>query len=256
MAKVPLDSSHADFPTVQPIVDAILEAAGGLDEFEVNVPIMLRTAIDEVIDTPRTGRFLLEQTEKTEKTYLGTKVEIVIRSFLKFDKGSVLDLNVKGVEVDIKNTMGSNWSIPRENVGRPALLIRSSERKSLCDVGVAVLHHHYLNPGANQDAKRGISAAGMANIWWILRQHPYPVNFWQLLTDTQRMALVNAGGGSARIAALFEMVQGRSISRGQVQGLAQQRDYMKRIRRNGGARDILAPKGIAILSGTYDREPI
>jgi len=28
---------------------------------------------------------------------------------------------------------------------------------------------------------------------------------------------------------------------------------MKRIRRNGGARDVLAPKGIALLSGAYDQ---
>lgn len=256
MAWVPLDSSHPDFAAVQPIVKAILEAAGGRDEFEINIPLILRTAIDEVIDTPRTGRFLLEQTEKTEKTYLGTKVEILVRAFLKFKKGSILDMNVKGAEVDIKNTMGSNWSIPKENVGRPALLIRSSELKSLCDVGVAVLHDAYLNPGQNQDAKRGLSAAAAANVWWMLSRHPYPVNFWQLLTDTQRKALINAGGGSARIAALFEMVQKRPISRIQVQGLAQQLDYMKRVRRNGGARDILAPKGIAILSGIYDQDPI
>ncbi|WP_295808509.1 NaeI family type II restriction endonuclease [uncultured Nitratireductor sp.] len=256
MATLPLDSTHPDYASVHPIVKAIYEAAGGRDEFEVNIPIILRTAIDEVIDTPRTGRFLLEQTEKTEKTYLGTKVEILVRAFLKFSKGSVLDMNVKGAEVDIKNTMGTNWSIPRENVGRPALLIRSSEAKSLCDIGVAVLHDGYLNPGQNQDAKRGVSAAGAANIWWMLRQHPYPVNFWQLLSDSQRKALINAGGGSARIAALFEMVQGRPISRVQIQGLARQLDYMKRIRRNGGARDILAPKGIAIFSGVYDQEPI
>lgn len=256
MAWVPLDSSHPDFAAVQPIVKAILEAAGGRDEFEINIPLILRTAIDEVIDTPRTGRFLLEQTEKTEKTYLGTKVEILVRAFLKFKKGSILDMNVKGAEVDIKNTMGSNWSIPKENVGRPALLIRSSELKSLCDVGVAVLHDAYLNPGQNQDAKRGLSAAAAANVWWMLSRHPYPVNFWQLLTDAQRKALINAGGGSARIAALFEMVQKRPISRIQVQGLAQQLDYMKRVRRNGGARDILAPKGIAILSGIYDQDPI
>lgn len=256
MAYAPLDSSHPDFPVLQPIVDSVFAAANGREEFEIAVPVILRTAIDEVIDTPRTGRFLLEETEKTEKTYLGTKVEILIRSHLKFAKGTILDMNVFGTEVDIKNTMASNWSIPRENVGRPALLIRSSERKALCDVGIALLHDAYLNPGANQDSKRGVSAAGQSNIWWLLRHHPYPVNFWQLLTSSERQSLVDAGGGTARIAALFEMVQNRPISRGQVQGLARQHDYMKRVRRNGGARDILAPKGIAILSGTYDKQAI
>jgi hypothetical protein len=82
------------------------------------------------------------------------------------------------------------------------------------------------------------------------------VNFWQLLTAAQRQTLITAGGGTSRIAALFELVQRRPISRMQVQALGQQHDYMKRIRRNGGARDILAPKGIALLSGAYDQSII
>jgi hypothetical protein len=41
-----------------------------------------------------------------------------------------------------------------------------------------------------------------------------------------------------------------------VQAVAQQKDYMKRLRKNGGARDILAREGIAILSGTFDADLI
>lgn len=256
MPSRPLDSAHPDFASVAPIAAAILAAAGGPIEFETRVPLLLRTAVDEVIDAPRTKRFLLSETEKTEKTYLGTKVEILIRAFLGFPKGSILDMNIKGAEVDIKNTMQSNWSIPKENVGRPALLIRSSELHALCDVGIGILHDGYLRQGENRDTKRGLAASHFSDIWWLLWQHPYPVNFWQLLTATQRQALISAGGGTSRIAALFELVQRRPISRMQVQALAQQHDYMKRIRRNGGARDILAPKGIALLSGAYDQSII
>lgn len=253
MAHIPLDSSHPDFPSVSPIVDAIIEASGGLGEFEVEVPLILRTAIDEVVDAPRTKRFLLSETEKTEKTYLGTKVEILIRSFLGFSKGSVLDMSIKGTEVDIKNTMYTNWSIPKENVGRPAMLIRSNEAKARCDVGIAIIHDGYLRPAANRDSKRGIAAAGFKNIWWLLQDHPYPVNFWQLMKAEERQALMGAGGGTRRLAALFEKVQKTPISRVQVEALGQQHDYMRRIRRGGGARDILAPKGIALLSGQYDQ---
>lgn len=256
MPSRPLDSAHPDFPSVAPIAAAILGAAGGAIEFETKVPLLLRTAVDEVIDAPRTKRFLLSETEKTEKTYLGTKVEILIRAFLGFPKGAILDMNIKGAEVDIKNTMQSNWSIPKENVGRPALLIRSSELHALCDVGIGILHDGYLRQGENRDTKRGLAASHFSDIWWLLWQHPYPVNFWQVLTAPQRQALINAGGGTSRIAALFELVQRRPISRMQVQALAQQHDYMKRIRRNGGARDILAPKSIALLSGAYDQSII
>lgn len=256
MTGLPLDSLHPDHAVISPVVAGILAAAGGWSTFAVQVPLILRTAIDEVVDAPRTGRFLLEETEKTEKTYLGTKVEILIRAYLGFPKGAVLDMDIHGTEVDIKNTMASNWSIPKENVGRLAMLIRLSERFAACDVGVAQLRDSYLNPGSNQDLKRGVSVAGQANVWWLLRKHPYPVNFWQLLSASQRQALLRAGSGTARIAALFELVQRRPISRTQVQALARQHDYMKRLRRNGGARDILAPKGIALLSGAYDQVAI
>jgi uncharacterized metal-binding protein len=44
------------------------------------------------------------------------------------------------------------------------------------------------------------------------------------------------------------------ISRVQVEAVAAQDDFMKRIRKNGGARDILSPKGIAILYSESDRD--
>jgi Restriction endonuclease NaeI len=37
-----------------------------------------------------------------------------------------------------------------------------------------------------------------------------------------------------------------------VQAVTQQKDYMKQLRKNGGARDALAGEGIVILSGSYD----
>ena len=72
----------------------------------------------------------------------------------------------------------------------------------------------------------------------------------------QRQAIMDAGGGTLRLAALFRATQKRPISRLLVQAVAQQDDYMKRIRRNGGARDILAAEGIAILWGQADRSLI
>jgi len=47
-------------------------------------------------------------------------------------------------------------------------------------------------------------------------------------------------------------VQERPISRSHVLAIAPQKDAMKRLRKNGGARDSLASDGIAILSGQYD----
>lgn len=256
MTTIRLPSEHADFRILSHIASAIVGQAGGEAEFNRSVPPLFRQAIDEVIDAPRTNRFTLDETEKTEKTYLGTKIEILLRNHLQLEKGRILDLSVNGVEVDIKNTMGYNWTIPLESHGHPALLIRVNERKAICDVGLFVVNANYLNPGANRDSKRTISALGATNIWWLLNKHPYPPNFWEVLPVEERLAIVAAGGGTLRIAALFERVQRQPISRLQVQALAKQHDYMKRIRRNGGARDILAPKGIALLWGQGDRDLI
>jgi hypothetical protein len=58
--------------------------------------------------------------------------------------------------------------------------------------------------------------------------------------------------GSTRLATLFADRQGIAISRWEVQKVANQLDYMKRLRRNGGARDILDARGIALLWGGGD----
>ena len=256
MSALPLDPNHDDYKTVRPLVDGVLAAGGGLERIANDLPDLFRTAIDEVIDAPRTNRFTLRVTEKTEKTYLGTKVEILIRNYLGFPKGTKLDLNINGVECDIKNTMQHNWSIPKENVGRPAMLIRLNEQTALCDVGIAILRDEYLNPGKNQDGKRGVNSKRFNDIWWLLKEHRYPANFWEVLPVETREQIMAAGKGTARVAKLFDLIRDKPISRTQVEAIAQQKDPMRRVRKSGGARDSLAPQGIAILSGRQHGELI
>ncbi|KGF67685.1 hypothetical protein LL06_20900 [Hoeflea sp. BAL378] len=256
MSYAPLDSSHQDYALLFAIEQALLTAAGGLDAFTEMVAILFRQAFDEVIDAPRTNRFTLAEIEKTEKTYIGTKVEILLRNFLKLPKGKVLDLFVNDTEVDIKMTTARDWMIPKESIGRPAILMRASERNALCDVGLVVCRLEYLRGSQNQDKKGQIAAAHYTNIWWLLKQQRYPKNFWEVLPLAERKAIMEAGTGKWRLAALFERIQGQPISRSQVQAIGQQHDYMKRLRKNGGARDILGPKQIAILWGTKDRDLI
>jgi len=64
---------------------------------------------------------------------------------------------------------------------------------------------------------------------------------------------MNSGKGTKKLAALFENCIGTPVSRVLVAAVAAQDDYMKRLRRNGGARDILAAKGIAVLYSETDR---
>lgn len=257
MHAAPLLPTHPDYQEVSFLVDGLLTAAGGLERFASDVPELFRTAIDEVIDAPRTNRFTLAEIEQTEKTYLGTKVEILLRSYLKLPKGKEkLDLCINGVDCDIKNTMRDNWSIPKENVNLPAVLLRQNDTKARCDIGVGIMRDHYLRDVPNDDSKRGLKAAHFADIWWILKDHQYPVNFWEVLPTDTKKAILGAGKATARITKLFDLLRKTPISRTQIQAIGQELDYMNRIRRNGGARDHLAPRGIAILWGKGDRKLI
>lgn len=229
----------------------LLRRAGGAAAFQREVPLLLRRAIDEVIDAPRTARFTIDQIEKTEKTYIGTKVEILFRNFLGIPKG-LLDLEIDGTDVDIKNTVTGNWMIPRESFGKPCVLISANEKTGMCRVGLIVTHEEYLTSGANRDQKKSISAAGMKHARWLI-SGPYPRNFWEGVPRAAIQQIMAGRGGSERLYTLFKLLQRTAISRQIVEAVAQQKDYMKRLRKNGGARDRLAAEGIAVLSGTYDK---
>lgn len=251
----PLPKNHLDFEDLSQLELNLLEAAGGNILFEEKLRSFFRSAIDEVIDTARTGRFFLHQLEKTEKTYLGTKFEILLRDWLQLPRGIVLDLLIGGKEVDVKSTTGgrSGWMIPPEAIGQLCVLLRVNEVDSTCAVGLVRARPAYLRSGKNRDAKTSFSAAGTVNIWWLVVDFPYTANFWTLIDDDLRKQIMKPRGGTSRLAVLFENCLETPVSRVLIAAVARQDDPMKRIRRDGGARDVLAPKGIAILYSEKDR---
>lgn len=249
-------SDDADRALIQRLKRAIFKSARGVGNFDRQIPLLLRKAIDEVIDSPRTGRFTVDELEKTEKTYLGTKVEILLRNWLRFPKGEVLDLLIDGIEVDVKNTMGDNWMIPIEAVGLPCLLVKTDEKLARFSIGLIVARPAYLRPGVNRDGKKGISSAGQQNIHWLLCDAQYPQNIWNNFSLEVRSQIMKPRSGTKRVDSLFRYVQEKPISRSHVLAVAPQKDAMKRLRKNGGARDSLAKDGIALLSGNYDKDLI
>jgi len=245
-----------DAALVARLESAILHVVGGPEAFATKFGRMIRNVLDAVIDTPHSNRFTLKEIEKTEKTYIGTKVEIRLRHLLEAVRGQRLDLLIDGVEVDVKNTIGTQWSIPPEAVGHPCILIRLNEPLAICSFGLLVIRDHLLNQGRNRDNKGGISLEGLAQTRWILRNAPYPPNFWERLDTETQAAVRRPRAGTARLAALFRLVQRTPIPRSVIESLAQQRDPLKRLRKNGGARDSLDRDGIILLWGRNDRELI
>ena len=244
---------HQDYRLLTAIADEITKRAGGPVTLAVNFSAMLRECIDDVIMTPKTGRRSYDELEKTEKTYIGTRVEIELRAMLRLPKGK-LDTLILDQDVDIKNTMGNNWMIPNEAFGHPCILIAADEERAKCYLGLFVARPEYLTSGQNRDAKKSVSAAGFANILWLLQDCPYPPNFWRTVKPGIVDIIFSETSGNRRMAALFREIQREPITRDVVEAVAQQQDFMRRIRADNGngTRDILAREGILLLSGHYD----
>ena len=89
--------------------------------------IAIRRSLDEVLDGQRTGRYRLDQLSKVEKTYIGTKVEILVQAEFGLQRGQQMDYSVAGQEVDAKwSKRYGGWMIPTEGVGhlcRQALVV-------------------------------------------------------------------------------------------------------------------------------------
>jgi Restriction endonuclease NaeI len=212
----------------------------------------LRQSIDEVLDGQRTGRFDVEELEKTEKTYLGTKVEIVVRSAFDLDRGASMDYSIADCEVDAKWTSGKNWTIPTEAVGHICLLMSADDHESSFRVGLLKITDDIMNRGANKDGKRTLSAEGRTAIRWLIPDGRLPENLLLTLSEGDRSAIFNAGGpyratpggGQKRINELLRRVQGRVVDRTTAITVATQLDGPKRVR---DARKYLQPEGILVL---------
>jgi len=247
-----MGSAHPDDAILDAIAAAIVSAAGGLKGLKRELGELLRDCIDGVIKTPQTGRRLYAELQNSEKTYIGTCVEIDLRDRLKFHRGSQLDLDIAGTEVDVKFSAGISWMIPPEAMGRPCVIISADDTKGLCCFGLFIARLEYLN-ASNRDQKRSPSKFGRSNIRWLFKDEPYPMNFWQTVSKETTARIASGRSGNERIVTLFREVVDRPISRKIVEDVAAQRDFMRRLRGDGGGgtRDVLARDRVVLLCGTW-----
>jgi Restriction endonuclease NaeI len=211
---------------------------------------VIRRSIDEVLDGPRTGRWSFDQLEKTEKTYVGTKLEIVLRTELGLDRGPVLDLEIEDQPVDVKWAMDSAWQIPQEAVGRLCLCIGGLRRMTRFQVGVVRCRAEYLNVGQNRDRKRTLSARGRAAMTHLVLPTPIPTNFVAEMDPSLRSAITEEETIQARVTKLFLLLPRTAVPRSAIATVARTTgDPMRRVRVDSQAGDPLA--GMQILSAKY-----
>jgi len=245
-----MDPQHPDFAQLSKIRDEIWRRLGDEATLAKTFPILVRDAIDFVLDPVHTARTRIVELDNVEKTFIGLKVEHFFRDKLDIPKG-VRDLRIVDEDVDVKHTVQNSWTIPPETyrVEGPCVLIMTAEDRGFCRLGLIRARDAYLTPSQNRDGKRSISAHGKDHILWLLPQAPFPVSRWDGLDMEAFRALRKIKGGSERAARFFEANLNRATHRSVIQALLfDQDDYMKRLRGNGGARDKL--KGITLLSGT------
>jgi hypothetical protein len=216
----------------------------GHPDLEERFSAVFRQSLDEVMDGQRTGRYDVNVLEKTEKTYLGTKVEIVCRAAFGLARGEKMDYRVSGVDVDAKFSLDGKWMIPREATGHLCLLMAANDRESVFTVGLVRIREEILTQGGNRDNKRNISAAGRGAIKWLFKHGKLRKNLLLGLDDATRNALENVSAGQNRVDQLFRQVHGRIIDRNAVVTAAKQLDAPKRVR---DARHRLASEGVIIM---------
>ena len=216
---------------------------------------VLRQSFDEVLDGQRTGRFDVDELEKTEKTYIGTKVEIVCRAAFGIHKGAPgrMDYLIEGIEVDAKFSLTEGWTIPQEAVGQLCLVMSADDRRSAFRVGLVRASEAILNAGSNQDKKRTVSKGKFGAISWLVPDGRLPENLLLHIPAADRAAILAAGGdsgrvrshgGQSRVNELFRRVQQRLVDRNTVVTVASQDDGPKRAR---DARLHLRREGVLVL---------
>lgn len=252
------DPAFVPDPEVNLVVDELrlLDPSG--DRFAA----VIRNTFDQIYDGQRTGRWGFEQLFKTERTHIGTLVEINLQREFEFEDGLETDFRIAGIQVDCKYSMKYlGWMLPPEVMDRIALVLAANDEKSTWNASVVRARRDWVNNGHNREQKT-LKSAHRAQIRDLWPSHPgLQSNLFYSISPTDREAIFNAqspsGGtrhGQARVNELFRRTQGRIVRRSELATVAQQDDFMKRVRSNGGARSSLLPEGIMIL-GHQDKDP-
>ncbi|PWK35846.1 NaeI family type II restriction endonuclease [Actinoplanes xinjiangensis] len=245
-------SREAD-PEVWAVRDAILAE----DPDGVRMGYAIREALDQIYDGQRTGRWDYTQLLKTEKTHVGTLVEIWLQREFGFQDGEELDYRIAGVDVDCRWSLNLyDWEIPQEMYSRGdkiALVVWANEYTARWAAGLVRIGEAVLRPlGRQRDGKRRLNDHGRDRILWMHPGVDLVKNTLLHIGDPRKLELIAyAARGQTAVTHLFRELTGELINRATVLTAAQQVDSAKRVR---DARRRLQPEGIVIF-GHYAPHP-
>ncbi|MFF9283579.1 NaeI family type II restriction endonuclease [Streptomyces griseosporeus] len=237
----------------------------------------LRDSLDELLDGQRTGRWAYQHLTKTEKTYLGTAVEVNLTKEFAIENGADLDWSIASLDIDCKFSKDlGGWEIPMEmylcadhgersgRADHAAVLTWMDDDTSRWAAGIVRITDERLRwkrergvngdlvRAYNRDNKRKLSDGAKSDVYWLWGglQTDLPTNLLLQLEPEVRERILSASlpgrasSGQQRVNRLFREVQERLIGRQTVLTVGQQDDAPKRAR---DARIALRPKGIVVL---------
>lgn len=230
-------------------IAAVATALLGLDPDGSKTARVLRSTLDQLYDGQHSGRYKWDQLYKTEKTHCGTLVEINLQREFKFPDGEEMDFLIAGHEVDCKYSQKfGGWMIPPEAQGHICMLLWAEDTATpTWSMGLVRISPDALNSGGNRDAKSTLNTVGRKAIQRLWDRATLPPNVLLQLDSEVVNRIMSLKHGTQRTNELFRKALGKIVGRSVVATVAQQDDYMKRIRKNGGARTALKREGIVIL---------
>ena len=239
-------------PGFDPALDEVAEAILAADPTGRRTGNVMRQSFDQLYDGGRTGVYHVDQLSPTQKTHLGTFVEVNMAKEFNFETvGVKFDYRIAGHDVDAKFSLSGGWMLPPEVIGHLCLVMQASDDEARFDIGVVRASAEWLTAGGNRDKKVALRAGHRDKITWIHRGATMPPNVLATLARPDLDVILSKKSGQQKVNEVFRRAPGRRISRAAIETLAMQRDPLKRVRRNGGARTPLAKEGIIIMNGDY-----
>jgi hypothetical protein len=252
--RAPRTARQPPRPGEDPALDAVAAAWLRADPDGTRTAAVVRETFDQLYDGQRTGRWDYDQLFKTEKTHLGTLLQINLQKELGLEDGLRLDYRIAGAEVDCKfSRVLYEWEIPREMYergGELALVCWASDHHARFGVGVVRINDELLRTSRNRDGKRKLNDAGADSVRW-LTWGGLIENTLLHLDDATRASILGGRSGQECVTRLFRLLPGRLINRATVLTCAKQDDCLKRVR---DARKLLRGEGVVVF-GHYAPHP-
>jgi Restriction endonuclease NaeI len=214
----------------------------------------VESSINYVLDGPRTGRFDLNapEVDSDERRTVGTKLQYHLLDALELPKLRSPDTEIAGVPVDIKATVGGNWSIPREAQCELCILVQINAARNTHRSWLMRTHREWLHAGkGNGDQKRGVIAgARQAYAVPLYDTAKLAVNPLRLLDPAGAAAVFQPKAGmGVRLKELFSRLSGVIFPRDVIQTVGFGLDDP--LRRAREAKPAVEAMGFEVLVGTW-----